>query len=132
MGKSEEELIGRLNEVTPDIIRYERRVRGELVESKRREMHDQISRAFGVLSSAQTISSEETMQLLSSVRMGVNLGLIDGLEIPTLNELFIHTQPAHVQKLLHKPLESGERNAARAAYLRQRLQDADAGDELNN
>lgn len=132
LGKSEKDLIGRLNEVTPDIIRYERRVRGELVESKRRELHDQISRAFGVLSSAQTISSEETMHLLSSLRLGVNLGLIDGLEIPTLNELFIYTQPAHVQKLRHKELESGERNAARAAYLRQRLQDADAGEELTN
>ena len=43
--------------------------------------------------------SEETMHLLSSVRMGINLGLIDDIEIPTVNELFIHTQPAHLQKL---------------------------------
>ena len=58
-----------------------------------------MSRAYGILRTAQTISSEETMHLLSSVRMGVNLGLIHDLEIPTLNKLFIYTQPAHLQKL---------------------------------
>jgi protein arginine kinase len=53
--------------------------------------------------------------------LGINLGLIDDLEIPTVNELFIHTQPAHLQKLRHSELESGERNVARAGYLRERL-----------
>ena len=57
-----------------------------------------MSRAYGILRTAQTISSEETMHLLSSVRMGVNLGLIPDLQIADINELFIHTQPAHLQK----------------------------------
>ncbi len=61
------------------------------------------------------------MILLSSVRMGINLGLIDDLQIPTVNELFIYTQPAHLQKLRHEHLKSAERNVARATYLRQRL-----------
>ena len=61
------------------------------------------------------------MHLLSSVRMGINLGLIDDLKIPKVNELFIHTQPAHLQKLRNEHLESAERNVARATFLRQRL-----------
>ena len=61
------------------------------------------------------------MHLLSSVRMGINLGLIDDLAIPTVNELFIHTQPAHLQKIQGSPLEVDERNVARASYLRSRL-----------
>jgi protein arginine kinase len=61
------------------------------------------------------------MHLLSSVRMGINLGLVAGIEMPTVNELFIHTQPAHLQKLRRETLESAERNVARATYLRQRL-----------
>lgn len=64
------------------------------------------------------------MHLLSSVRMGVNLGLIEGLPISTVNEMFIFTQPAHLQKLRGGELESSERNAARANYLRQRISDA--------
>ena len=52
--------------------------------------------------------------------MGINLGLIDGLEIPTVNELFIHTQPAHLQKL-RRNAESSERNVARAVPDRWRI-----------
>ena len=55
------------------------------------------------------------------VRMGINLGLIDDLEIRTVNELFIHTQPAHLQKLQGESLEVDERNIARAGYIRRRL-----------
>lgn len=121
LGKSETDLIDQLKEVIPNIIDYERRVRKALVQENRKNLHDQVARAYGILSSAQTISSEETMHLLSSVRMGINLELVDGLEMATVNELFIHTQPAHLQKIRGEELETAERNIARAAYLRQRL-----------
>jgi protein arginine kinase len=121
LGKSEEQLINEIRDVVPNIISYERRVREELVKTDRQRLHDKVSRAYGTLKSAQSISSEETMHLLSSVRMGINLGLIDDLQIPTVNELFIYTQPAHLQKLRHEHLKSAERNVARATYLRQRL-----------
>lgn len=121
LGKSEEQLLKNLKDVVPSIISYERKVRDTLVKESRQKLHDQVSRAHGILKTAQTISSEETMHLLSSVRMGVNLGLIEDLPIPTVNELFIHTQPAHLQKLRNTHLETAERNVARASYLRQRL-----------
>jgi len=121
LGKSEEQIIRNVKEVVPNIIAYERRVRDALVKDDPQGLHDQVSRAYGILSTAQTISSEETMHFLSSLRMGVNLGLIKDLQIPGVNELFIHTQPAHLQKLRKTHLESGERNIARAAYLREHL-----------
>jgi protein arginine kinase len=121
LGKSEQELIRNLSDVVPQIIAYERTARKALIEERRQHLHDQVSRAYGVLKTAHTISSEETMLLLSSVRMGINLGLIDDLEIPVVNELFIHTQPAHLQKLQGTALEVDERNIARASYLRSRL-----------
>ena len=61
------------------------------------------------------------MELLSSVRMGINLGLVDDVEIGTINELCIQTQPAHLQKIRGEALESSERNAVRATLLRERL-----------
>jgi protein arginine kinase len=121
LGKSELELIRTLSDVIPQIIEYERRARKELLENRRQLLRDQVSRAYGVLKTAHQISSEETMALLSSVRMGINLGLIDDLEIPTVNELFIHTQPAHLQKIQGRHLEVDDRNVARAQYLRSRL-----------
>ncbi|MCA9117686.1 MAG: protein arginine kinase [Planctomycetaceae bacterium] len=132
LGRSEEQLLASLQDVVPNIIAYERRVRQALVKENRQRLHDQISRAYGVLRSAQTISSEETMHLLSSVRMGINLGLIDDLEVPTVNELFIHTQPAHLQKIRREQLATAERNVARASYLRQRLNATGNGDPASS
>ena len=118
------------SEVVPQIISYERLARQELVKERREKLHDQVSRAYGVLKTAQQISSEETMHLLSSVRMGINLGLIDDLEIPTVNELFIHTQPAHLQKIQGGELQVEERSVARASYLRRRLSNGKTIEEV--
>ncbi len=121
LGKSETELIRILTDVVPQVLHYERSARNTLLTERREHLHDQVSRAYGVLKTAQTISSEETMLLLSSVRMGINLGLIDDLSIAVVNELFIQTQPAFLQKLGGKELGVEERNIARATYLRNKL-----------
>lgn len=127
LGKSETELIANVMEVVTHIIDWERRVRDLLLKDNRGSLHDQVARAYGVLTSARSISSEETMHLLSSIRMGIRLGLIDNLDTAAVNELFIHTQPAHLQKLHGEPLQSNERNLARATYLRKRLDDSSLG-----
>ncbi|MEX0641819.1 MAG: protein arginine kinase [Pirellulales bacterium] len=121
LGRSEQDLIKQVGEIVPVLIDYERRARDFLIKESRKDLHDRVSRAYGILCTAQKISSEETMHLLSSVRMGVNLGLIKDLEIPTVNKLFIHTQPAHLQKLRGMELDTAERNVERALYLRQQL-----------
>jgi protein arginine kinase len=69
------------------------------------------------------------MQLLSSVRMGVNLGLIEDVEIPTVNKLFMHTQPAHLQKLRGAELGTADRNIERAIYLQRHLRKRSGDDE---
>jgi protein arginine kinase len=121
LGRSELDLVKQVGEVIPVIIDYERQARAFLVKESRKDLHDRVSRAYGILCTAQTISSEETLHLLSSVRMGVYLGLIQDLEIPTINKLFIHTQPAHLQKLRGAELPSADRNVERAMYLQTHL-----------
>ncbi len=121
LGRSETELIDQICEIVPVIIDYERQARDFLVKESHENLHDRVSRAYGILRTAQTISSEETMHLLSSVRMGVNLGLIPDLAIPKLNEMFIYTQPAHLQKLAGSELGVVDRNIERARYLRRHL-----------
>ena len=129
LGKSETTILTEIREVIPQIISYERQARSTLTRESRQALHDRVSRAFGTLQSATMMTSEETMDLLSSVRLGVNLGLIEEVTIPTVNELFIHTQPAHLQKLMGATLDGEERNSARARYLRNRLREA--GPQLN-
>jgi protein arginine kinase len=129
LGKSESTILTEIREVIPQIIAYERQARSALTRESRQAVHDRVSRAFGTLRSATMITSEETMDLLSSVRLGINLGLLEDITIPTVNELFIHTQSAHLQKLMGAALDTEERNSARARYLRTRLREM--GSHLN-
>jgi len=131
LGRSEPELIQQVREVVPVIIDYERQAREFLVRESHQNLHDRVSRAYGILRNARTISSEETLHLLSSVRMGVNLGLIRGLGIPAINELFIRTQPAHLQKLTGGELSRTDRDIERARYLRRYLNKEDDEAEQN-
>lgn len=122
LGKSEEELIDSMLEVVPRIIGYERRVRDLLCRENQEALDDKIARARAVLTGARSISSDETMHLLSSIRMGINLGMIDDISIGDVNALFVQTQPSHLQKIHGGPLKTAERNVARASYLRGRLE----------
>jgi protein arginine kinase len=119
------------DDVVPRIIEYERKARDFLVKQGQQDLHDDVSRALGILSTAKKISSEETMHYLSKVRMGVNLGLIDDVPVGTINKLFIHTQPAHLQKLQGRLLSSSDRNVERATYLQCHLSGKLSDGELN-
>ena len=121
LGLEEEEIIQGLRSVVPRIVEYERRARQSLLEQSRTQLDDRVSRALGMLRHARTIGSEETMLLLSAVRLGVNLGLVRDLSISRVNELFVLTQPAHLQKINRKILDREKRNAARAEFIRSRL-----------
>jgi protein arginine kinase len=123
LGKSETTILNEIHGVIPQIITYERQARTAWLRENRQSLQDKVSRAHGTLCSATMITSEETIDMLSLLRLGINLGLIGDLTIPTVNELFIHTQPAHLQKLMGSSLDGEERNAARASYVRTRLRE---------
>lgn len=121
LGRSEEDIVSNLEAIIPQIIRYEREARKVLVNKNLKLLEDKIWRAYGILRSARSISSDETMHLLSAVRLGINLDLLDDVDLRTINELFIQTQPAHLQKLEECELEPEERDIARADFVRHKL-----------
>lgn len=131
LGRSEAELIEMVSDVIRSVIEYERKARNFLIDQRQNDLFDQVSRAYGLLQNAQQISSEETMHLLSRVRMGINLGLIANLEIPDVNQLFIRTQPAHLQKIHKTELDSDQRNIERANYLQAQLKTENPDPEVN-
>jgi len=121
LGKSEMQIIENIESVVPRIVEYEKIARDKLLVENRPALEDRVWRAYGQLRAARTISSEETLHLLSAVRLGVNVGLITDLSIASINQLLIHTQPAHLQELRGEPLDPEERNVERATYIRSRL-----------
>jgi len=92
-----------------------------LLDDRTIALDDKVSRALGLLRNARLMASDETLLLLSHLRMGVNLGRVKDIDIRTINELFLLTQPAHLQKIQGRKLEGDVRRAARADYIRQRL-----------
>lgn len=124
LGRSEEEIIENINGLLRQVIEQEKQARQTLLNQDSFLLEDKIRRSFGILKSAHIISSQETIELLSLVRLGCDLGMIRDIDRRTINELFIITQPAHLQKLEDKKLSPRERDVKRAELIRQKLNEA--------
>lgn len=123
LGESEEKIISRLNKVIAQIVEHERNARQSLAESRPVTLLDQIGRAFGILGHAHSMASKEALNLLSLVKLGIDLGLFPEAARAGVDELFIETQPAHLQKGTQtKKLSAEERDTLRASQIRAKLQ----------
>src|SRR5215467_7316333 len=121
LGESESAIVERLEKVLAQIIEHEENARGSLLEKKPKMVFNHIGRAYGILANAHSISSKETMNLLSLMRLGTDLGLFPGSDRSLTDELFILTQPAHLQKQHTEKLSAEERDLLRADMVRERL-----------
>src|SRR5271156_1533466 len=121
LGESENGIVERLEKVLGQIIEHEENARGTLLEKKAKMVYNHIGRAYGILANAHSISSKETMNLLSLMRLGVDLGVFPGVDRSLVDELFIMTQPAHLQKQHSEKLSAEERDLLRADMVRERL-----------
>lgn len=121
MGMTEEDLIDSINKIINQSIYREETTRKSLALKSREALADRVSRAYGTLKSAHIISSNETITLLSAIRLGVDLGVVKNLDRRMVNELFILTQPAHLQKLEGKVLNANERDIKRADLIREKI-----------
>jgi protein arginine kinase len=121
LGKSEEEIIEDLTGTALKVIQAERVAREHLSRQDRAHVEDRIGRAYGILSHARIITSEEAMRLFSDVRLGIDLGVVDQVDRKTLNELMVATRPAFLQKMAGRELTAFERDLRRAALIRQKV-----------
>src|SRR5437016_1077524 len=121
LGEAETDIVERLNKVLARLIEHEENARASLLEKKPKMVFNHIGRAYGTLANAHSITSKETMNLLSLMRLGIDLGMFAGAERALVDELFIVTQPAHLQKQFTEKLSAEERDVLRADMLRDRL-----------
>ncbi len=121
LGHAEVDIIQNINGLIRQVIEQEEQARQALIVQNRALLEDKIYRSYGVLKNAYIMSSQETIELLSMVRLGIDLGIIKELDRRVINELFIIIQPAHLQKLEGKKIASGARDIKRASLIRQKL-----------
>ncbi len=121
LGLSETEILQKIDSVLPNILRYERKLRDELLERRRERIEDKVGRAFGILSHARVITSKEALEHLSLVRLGVSMGILSDLKMEQVNRMFLFSQPGHLQAIGEGELSSEDRDLKRAALVRQIL-----------
>lgn len=121
LGLDEEVIIDKLSELTRQILESEREATEQLLEEAREDVLDRAMRAYGILVCARKLTSKETLELLSPLRLGVTTGVFKDVTLESLNEVFLYSRPAHLQKLAEKSLESKERDIFRAEYVREKL-----------
>jgi protein arginine kinase len=118
LGESEEEIIKRLGSVLQSIIEHEVNARAKLIEADSGKLFDKIGRAYGILQNSHVLSSSEAMNLLSLLRLGIDLGVFPDENRSLIDRLLIEAQPGHLQYAQKGEFEPGQRDVLRAARLR--------------
>ncbi|MCK5012490.1 MAG: protein arginine kinase [Candidatus Omnitrophica bacterium] len=121
MGHAESDVLQNINGLIRQVIEQEEQARQALLVQNKPMLEDKIFRSYGVLKNAHIISSQETVELLSMVRLGIDLDIVRDVDRNAINELFIMIQPAHLQKIEGKKLSASERDTKRANLIREKI-----------
>ena len=121
LGMSEAEIIETVSDICRQVIEYERKAREYLVENLRTEVEDKVYRSLGLLRSARVLTSDEALNLLATVRLGVALGMINELKMDEVSRLLVLVRPENLQVVLGERLKPHERDERRATFVREAL-----------
>lgn len=122
MGMTEEEIVNNITNITMQIIEQERTIRSELFSQNPYRLEDKVFRSLGILRNARIIATEESLKLISDVRLGVEMNLINDISLEKINEATLLLQPAGLQKSVGKALNPDERDIKRAEIIRSKLE----------
>ena len=121
LGQKEEDIIADLQKVIERVIENEQNARQMLLQKRPNTLLDQIGRGYGILQHAYSMNSKEALNLLSFMKLGIDLGFFPQECGQPVDELFMETQPAHLQKGTAQKLAADERDALRAEIIRTKL-----------
>ncbi|MBU8933353.1 MAG: protein arginine kinase [candidate division Zixibacteria bacterium] len=121
LGISEEEVLNHITRITREIIDKEAEARQRLIDEAGDMIEDKIWRAYGILKTARVLTSEEVMNLLSAVRLGHAMKIIDSLDVALINDILLLSQPAHLQKFYGSEMDPNRRDFVRAQMVREKL-----------
>ncbi len=124
LGQSETAIIEDFIEIVSEVTEHEQNARKRLSETQHTNLVDWIARAFGILQNARILTSQEAADLLSALRLGIEMDYIGGLGISDINQIMLMSQPGHLQKSTGRVLGPEERDTLRARLTRNKLHTA--------
>ena len=122
LGRPEAEIISHLEQIVLEVIEHETNARQRLMDEQELRVHDHVGRAYGVLANAALMTSGEALDLLSALRLGIDLEMLPDMARREIDRLFIQIHPAHLQKAAGATLSPEERDVKRAQLVRQFLE----------
>ena len=123
LGVSELDLLEQIKKITGEIVDKEASARRRLVEEAADMIEDKIWRAWGILRHARVLTSEEVMNLLSAVRLGIAINVIDLTDVSQINQILLLSQPAHLQKYDGSEMDPNRRDFVRAQMVREKMRE---------
>ena len=96
LGKSEEEIVEEMNAICLNIVDEEESARRKLLKKDRLGAKDNVFRSYGLLKYARILSFEEALELLSILRLGLDLGIIGKIRDFDYFEIINMIGDAHV------------------------------------
>ena len=94
LGISEGEILAKLTEAVRQISESEMQARKNISEDALDRLTDKVARSMGILKYAYMISTEEFIKLFCEVRLGIALGLVEGVSYEQLGTLLVEAMPA--------------------------------------
>jgi protein arginine kinase len=125
LGHSEEELTCNLKSICRQVIEQERNVREALFKDSKLQLEDRLRRSYGLLSQARLLTAQETLKLLSDVKLGAELEIIPEINKVTVKELMFLIRASILQKINGQELAALERDYYRAQIVREHLKRGD-------
>lgn len=118
LGITEKEIVNNLKVIIKKLEEQERTARKMLTKDSV-ELEDMILRSYGILTNCRKISYEEAKELLSNIKLGVDLGILDNLDDSKVQKLYLYTKPANLQKYLGAKYDKVEQEIKRAEVIKQ-------------
>ncbi|TAN36716.1 MAG: protein arginine kinase [Verrucomicrobia bacterium] len=121
LGDREENIVRNIEQIVLEVVEHEKNARARLLEKRELVLRDHVGRAWGILSHAHLLSSKEALDLLSGLRLGIDLRILSGVDRQAVDRLLLLSQPAHLQRREGKMLKPKDRDRVRAELIRTQL-----------
>lgn len=117
LGITEKEIIENIKAISEKIIEQERIAR-KILTKNQLELEDMVYRSYGILTNCKKISTKEMQSLLSNIKLGTDLGILNELTDLKVQKIYLLTKNANLQKYLGSKLDYLDRDVARAKIIK--------------
>lgn len=124
LGVTEESIISTLRAFTTKMLVEENSCRNQIRQSNNADMKDKISRAYGILSHSYQIEAVEALNALSLLKLGIDMGWIEGIDVKLLNQLFFYCRRSHLLTQFQEKIQQEEIIHKRAEYIHSKIKNA--------